>query len=105
MLEFSFKYKNYEIRACPKHLARFSPDEKNVTIDFVKWDKSASTDKAFCFSLGYFRRNSEGYYFNFVGDRPFRHIEPEDLGVIWSVLKSAQEILDKFFTEEDFDND
>ena len=105
MLEFSFKYKDYEIRACPKHLARLSPEEKNVTIDFVKWDKSDNTGKPFCFSLGFFRRGTEGYYFNFVGDRPFRHIASEDIPVIWSVLKSAQEILDKFFTEEDLDND
>lgn len=101
-LDFSIKYKEYQLRACPKHLARFSPDEPNETIDFVKWDKS--DDKPFCFSLAYFKRDSEGYALKFVGDRPFRHIDKEDLPMIWSLLKHAQQILDDFF-KEGLDND
>lgn len=96
-LEFSFKYKDYELRACPKRLARFSPEEPNETIDFVKWNKSE--DKPYCFSLAFFERYSEGYRLKFVGDRPFEYIAKEDLPIIWSVLKQAQEILDHFFEE------
>ena len=103
-LEFSFKYKDYEIRACPKHLVRLSPGEKNETIDFVKWYVNDEGNRC-CFSLGYFKRNSEGYYFNFVGSRPFEYIEREDLEIIWSILKQAQKILDIFFSEEDTDYD
>ena len=101
-LEFSFKYKDYELRACPKRLARFSPDEPNETIDLVKWDKSG--DKPYTFSLAYFERYSEGYRLKFVGDRPFEHIDKEDLPILWGVLKQAQEILDYFF-EEVLNND
>lgn len=103
MLEFSFKYKDYEIRACPQHLVWTRPDEKNVTVDLIKWAKD-SDGKRYCYSLGYFRKNHDGYHFVFVGDRPFKYIDPEDLGRIWSVLKNAQEILNKFFAEEGSDH-
>ena len=79
-LEFSFKYKDYELRACPKRLARFSPEEPNETIDFVKWNKSE--DKPYCFSLAFFERYSEGYRLKFVGDRPFEYIDKKDLIVV-----------------------
>lgn len=102
-LEFSFKYKDYELRACPRRLRRFSPDEPNETIDFVKWNKSGN--KPFCFSLAYFVRDSEGYDLKFVGDRPFEYIDKEDLPIIWDVLKQAHNILNMFFDMGDLDND
>ena len=40
-LDFNWKYKDYELRACPTSLARLNPDDKNTTIDFVKWFKPA----------------------------------------------------------------
>lgn len=98
-LDFSFKYKDYEIRACPIHLARFSPEEKNETVDFVKWEID-STGRKYCFSLAYFERNSEGYHLHFVGSRMFEYIASEDVKVLWRALEQAQEILDKFFKEE-----
>ena len=96
-LEFSFKYKDYELRACPKRLARFSPDEPNETIDLVKWDKSG--DKPYCFSLAHWTRDKEGYELTFVGSRPFDHIDKEDVPILWTVLKQAQAVLDLFFEE------
>lgn len=101
-LEFSFKYKDYELRACPKRLARFSPDEPNETIDLVKWDKSG--DRPYCFSLAYWTRDKEGYELTFVGSRPFDNIDKEDVPILWSVLKQAQEILDQFFKEVENEN-
>lgn len=98
VLSFNFKHKDYEIRSCPRRLARFSGDEVDETIDFVKWERDG--EKQYCFSLAYFERYGEGYRLKFVGDRPFEYIEKEDLPTIWSVLKSAQEILDKFFESE-----
>lgn len=95
-LEFRWKYKNYELRACPKRLARFCPDEPNETIDFVYWKKD-SNGKDFCFSLAYFIKKSEGYYLNFVGNRPFQHIDEEDVPFVWNALNAAQKILDAFF--------
>ena len=32
-LDFNWKYKDYELRACPASLIRLSPDDKNTTIN------------------------------------------------------------------------
>lgn len=97
-LEFSFKYKNYELRACNKHLLKGTPEEPNETIDLVCWQNDGERD--YCFSLAYFVRDKEGYDLNFVGNRPFDYIKYEDVKVVWRLLEYAQEILDKFFDEE-----
>ena len=95
-LEFCWKFKNYELRACPKRLARLSDDERNETIDFVMWNTD-STGKRYCFSLAYWRRDNEGYFLKFVGDRPFQYIASEDVPIVWTALQVAQAMLDKFF--------
>ena len=95
-LEFRWKYKNYVLRACPKRLARFFPEEPNETIDFVLWQKD-DKGKDYCFSLAYFRKDSEGYYLHFVGNRPFQYIAEEDVPYVWKALNAAQTVLDAFF--------
>lgn len=99
-LEFSWKYKDYELKACPKRLARFSDDEKNETINLVKWSETWD-GKRYCLSLAYFVRYKEGYELNFVGNRPFEDIAPEDLPKVWEALKTAQVVLDAFFAMEE----
>lgn len=96
-LDFYWKYKSYELRACPKHLARLTPEEPNETIDLVFWEED-SKGKDYCFSLAYFIKDSEGYRLNFVGDRPFRYIDEGDIPLVWNALNAAQKILDAFFT-------
>ena len=34
-LEFNWEYKDYALRACPKHLVKLKEDEPNETIDFM----------------------------------------------------------------------
>ena len=96
-LEFTFTYKDYALRACPSQLVRFSDDEKNETIDFLKSYTREEDGRVLWYSLGYFTRGDEGYYFQFVGSRPFEEIPIKDLPVLWVALKSAQEILNNFF--------
>ena len=95
-LEFNIKYKDFELRACPKRLARFDPNEPNETINFVRWETDES-GRRYCYSLAYFKRDSEGYDLKFVGRRPFEFIAKEDIVNIWSLLEMAQNVLDKFF--------
>ena len=97
-LNFNFRYKDYELKACPSRLVRFDPEEPNETIDLVKWDMT-DDDRPFCFSLAYFSRGSDGYSLRFVGDRPFEYIDAEDVPIVWIMLKQAQEILDRYFEE------
>ena len=98
-LNFNWKYKTYEMKACPKSLARFYDNEPNETIDLLKWEESADGRKS-CFSLAYFVRGREGYYLKFVGGRPFDYIAKEDVPVLWKALKIAQGILNAFFDVE-----
>lgn len=95
-LEFSWKYKDYELHACPKRLVRFYEGEKNETIDLVKWGETWD-GKRHRWSLAYFIRKEEGYDLRFVGNRPFEDIDPEDVPKVWEALKTAQAVLDAFF--------
>ena len=97
-LEFNWTYKDYELRACPKQLVRLD-NEPNETIDLVKWDSNGNS-KPYCFSLAYWRKNKDGYELYFVGDRPFKYIEPEDIEIIWKALQLAQKVLDDWFKLE-----
>ena len=97
-LEFNWEYKNYALKACPKRLVRFK-NEPNETIDFIKYDTDSNGER-YCYSLAYWRKDDEGYELKFVGDRPFKHIEPEDIEVVWKALRVAQKVLDGWFELE-----
>lgn len=94
-LEFQWKYKDYELKACPKRLVRYSEDESNETIDLIKWFDHDG--RRLCYSLAYFIRKSEGYDLRFVGNRPFEDIDTEDVPKVWEALKTAQAVLDAFY--------
>ena len=98
-LEFNWSYKDYELQACPRRLVRLEDDEPNETIDFIKYDTD-SNGKRHCYSLAYWKKDSEGYYLHFVGSRPFEHIELEDLEVVWKAMNVAQKVLDGWFDLE-----
>ena len=93
-LEFSFKYKNFEARACDVSLRT---TETNNTIELVSWQNDGEKD--YCFTLAYFVRDKEGYYLKFVGDRPFEYIHDIDVPMLWKLLSYAQEILNLYYDE------
>ena len=95
-LNFNWKYKEYELRACPKQLARLSDDSKNETIDLIKWN-THDDGKRYCFSLAYWTRDKEGFDLTLVGERIFDYIEEDDLEIIWEQLHTAQIVLDSFW--------
>lgn len=98
-LDFNWSYKDYSLHACPKGLTRFD-NEPNETIDLVKWTTD-SDGKRYCYSLAYWRKDSEGYYLHFVGNRPFKNIDPEDVEIVWKALGIAQKVLDGWFELEE----
>jgi len=58
-------------------------------IHIVKWNKDL------CYSVAYFVKDKEGYYLQFVGDRPFdKEISPADFMYL---ARRSQEALDLFF--------
>lgn len=96
-LNFKWRYKDYELRACPRTLARLNEEDKNETIDLIKWDRHDDNNKEYCFSLAYWERDKEGYDLTLVGSRIFEYIDEEDLEEVWKQLKVAQKMLDAFF--------
>lgn len=96
-LNFNWKYKDYELRACPKRLVKFSEYEQNETIDFIKWQTSKKDGERYCFSLAYWKRGKDGFDLRLVKTRAFDEIDEEDLAIIWKQLHIAQLVLDKFW--------
>ena len=95
-LDFNWKYKNYELRACPPSLVKLDSEEKNTTIDFVKWSGPVTDENRCCISIAYFVKTYDGYNLKFVGNRPFEYIESEDLLVCWNALKMASNLLNNW---------
>lgn len=96
-LEFNYKYKDYEVRACPKHLIRLSDSDENEAIDFVKWE-TTKNGEPYCFSIAYWRKNEKDgtYSLCFVEDRFVRYVNQEDVLAIWKILTMAQTTLDEW---------
>lgn len=103
-LEFNWEYKDYALKACPRRLVRFEDNEPNETIDLIKYN-IGSDGKRYCYSLAYWKKDSEGYYLHFVGGRPFKDIETEDIDVVWKAMGVAQKVLDGWFDLEHMIND
>ena len=99
-LNFNWKYKDYELRACPKRLVKFEDDEQNETIDLIKWQTHKEDGKRYCFSLAYWKRDKEGFDLALVGTRVFEEIEEDDLEIVWEQLHTAQLVLDRFWDTE-----
>lgn len=91
-LDFYWRLGDFALKATPKRLVRFSPDEENETIDFVRYYRDGKHE--LCYSIGYFKWN-EGeccWELKFVGDR-FKEI-PDDMVVeIFQMLRAAYDIL------------
>lgn len=99
-LVFDWRFGVYGLHACPKRLARFSDDEPNATIDFVKYYKQG--DREFCCSIGYFYWNEHEpcWELKFVGDR-FCEVENGDISLIWPMLKAAYQTLTEWKERQD----
>lgn len=93
-LNFNWKYKNYEIRACPKSLVSLNDNEKNVTIDFIKWAVDEN-NIPYCYSLAYFQFTKNGYELKWI--KSIWDIEKESKNKCIDALYDAQIALDDFF--------
>ena len=93
-LEFTFTYKDYALQAVPKDSVKVPDDQ---TIDLMRSYTREEDGRVLWYSIGYFTRGVDGYYFQFVRTTAFEEITLEDLPVLWVALRSAQEILNNFF--------
>ena len=100
-LEFYWREGNFELRACPKHLVRFSEDEENVTIDFCKIYKREDGSEG-RYSIGYFYYDDreKTWDLRFVGNR-FMEIPDEQAAEVWKRLGVAYTVLNRWIGEKD----
>lgn len=87
-LEFYWQEGCICLKACPKHLVRFHPDEENVTIDVLK------IRDGYNYSIGYFWWNDHEpcWELKLVGNR-FKEIPPEQAAEVWRQLGIAYDLL------------
>lgn len=94
-LNFYWRMGDYALEACPKYLARFSDNEPNVTIDFVKYFQYQG--KECKYSIGYFWYNEHEpcWELKFVGER-FKDILEGDVIAIFQMLRAAYDTLEEW---------
>lgn len=94
-LNFYWRMGDYALEACPKHLARFSDNEPNATIDFVKYFQYQG--KECKYSIGYFWYNEHEpcWELKFVGER-FKDILDGDVIAIFQMLRAAYDTLEEW---------
>ena len=68
-LNFYWRMGDYALQAVPKHLVRFDKDDKNETIELVKYYQYQG--KECCYAIGYFYYNEHEpcWELKFVGER------------------------------------
>lgn len=94
-LNFYWRMGDYALEACPEHLARFSEDEPNVTINLVKYYQYKGRECKY--SIGYFRYDDHEpcWELKFVGDR-FKELLETDVVAVFKMLKAAYDTLEEW---------
>lgn len=64
--------------------------------EIIFWDKDRNGNE-YCYTLAFYYSNNEGYYVQFVGDRPFKL---DGYDVFWHILQYGQSVLDAKFMLE-----
>ena len=94
-LNFYWRMGDYALEACPKHLARFTKDEPNETINLVKFFQHEGRECKY--SIGYFWYNEHEpcLELKFVGER-FKEILETDVVAVFKMLAAAYDILEEW---------
>ena len=102
-LNFYWRMGDYALEACPKHLARFNDDEKNETIDLVKYYQYQGRECKY--SIGYFWYNTHEpcWELKFVGGR-FKELLETDVVAVFKMLKAAYDTLEEWSMREGQDD-
>lgn len=92
---FFWRFKNFAIRTVHQDWHdRNSPLLKNHPIELVKFFDDTYTK---CYVVALFELNDEGYELHFIGDRPFKDIDANEIKEIWIQLQASQKMLDAYF--------
>ena len=61
--------------------------------EIICWNNFNNSDAPFeeyCYTLMWFRKDKEGYFIEFIGDRPLKYHNTE---VLWRLMKYGQTVL------------
>lgn len=67
--------------------------------EIICW-QTDSTGREFCFTLLWWSRNKEGFYAEFIGDRPFQSEINQQL--LWELMRFGQNVLNAQFEIEEY---
>lgn len=92
-LNFYWRMGDYALEAVPKHLVRLDDEEKNETIDLVKYYNYQGRECKY--SIGYFWYNDHEpcWELKFVGDS-FKELRKTDLVAVFEMLSAAYDTLE-----------
>ena len=98
-LNFYWRMGDYALQAVPKHLVRFDEDDKNETIELVKYFQYQG--KECCYTIGYFYYDEHEpcWELKFVGDR-FKELLETDVVAVFKMLKAAYDALTEWMDRE-----
>lgn len=91
-LNFYWRMGDYALEATTKHLVRFNEDEKNETINLVKYYQYQGRECKYSIGYFYYDEHEPCWELKFVGDR-FADILEGDLVAIFKMLKAAYDTL------------
>ena len=95
--DFHWKYNEFEIRTIQTHY--IDTNKTLPYIELVKWIYKEN-EKPYCFTLAYYKWDSEGGELIFVGNRPFEFIAEIDIQIIWKQLWLACKMLQDVYEKE-----
>lgn len=94
-LNFYWRIGDYALEACPKHLARFSDDEPNETINLVKYYQYQGHECKYSIGYFYYDTHEPCWELKFVGDR-FKELLETDVVAVFKMLKAAYDVLEEW---------
>lgn len=94
-LNFYWRMGDYALEAVPRSLARFSEDEENETIDFVRYYQRQGREHKYSIGYFYWNEHEPCWELKFVGER-FGDILEGDVTAIFKMLKAAYETLEEW---------
>ncbi len=92
--DFSWKYKDFEIRTTHTYGKIQEP-----YVELVKWEDY--NGRRTCFTLAYWDVSEDGAELRFVCDRPFEYLAEIDVSVIWKQLFLAQQMFEDAIRQDE----
>lgn len=104
-LNFYWRMGDYALEARPKYpFARFSENEPNVTIDFVKYYHCQGRECKYSIGCFWYNTHEPCWELKFVGER-FKEILQTDVVAVFKMLAAAYDTLEEWSRRSDGDED